>query len=40
MTLTLSDMSARATLKDKTDEQLYGIIRDRKDKMPVEGTRL
>jgi mono/diheme cytochrome c family protein len=40
MKLTLSDMSARATLKDKTDEQLYGIIRDGKDKMPAERTRM
>lgn len=40
MKLTLSDMSDPATLKDKTDEQLYGTIRDGKDKMPAEGNRM
>ena len=40
MKLTLSDMSTPATLKDKTDEELYGIIRDGKDKMPAEGNRM
>ena len=40
MKLTLSDLSDPATLKDKTDEQLYGTIRDGKDKMPAEGTRM
>ena len=40
MKLTLSDMSDPATLKDKTDAQLYGIIRDGKDKMPAEGNRM
>jgi mono/diheme cytochrome c family protein len=40
MKLTLSDMSAPATLKDKTDAQLYGTIRDGKDKMPAEGDRM
>src|SRR5579859_279315 len=32
MKLTLSDLSDPATLKDKTDAQLYGTIRDGKDK--------
>jgi len=40
MKLTLSDMSDPATLKDKTDAQLYGTIRDGKDKMPAEGDRM
>jgi mono/diheme cytochrome c family protein len=40
MNLTLSDMSDPATLKDKTDAQLYGIIRDGKGKMPAEGNRM
>ena len=40
MNLTLSDMTDPATLKDKTDEQLYGTIRDGKDKMPAEGDRM
>ena len=40
MKLTLSDISDPATLKDKTDEQLYGTIRDGKDKMPAEGNRM
>ena len=38
--LTLSDISDPATLKDKTDAQLYGIIRDGKDKMPAEVDRM
>ena len=40
MRLTLSDMSEPATLKEKTDAQLYGTIRDGKDKMPAEGDRM
>ncbi|MGB9205261.1 MAG: cytochrome c [Terriglobales bacterium] len=40
MKLTLSDMSDPATLKDRTDAQLYGTIRDGKDKMPAEGNRM
>ncbi len=40
MNLTLSDISDPATLKEKTDAQLYGIIRDGKDKMPAEGDRM
>jgi mono/diheme cytochrome c family protein len=40
MKLTLSDLSDPATLKDKTDAQLYGTIRDGKDKMPAEGDRM
>jgi mono/diheme cytochrome c family protein len=40
MKLTLSDMNDPATLKDKTDEQLYGTIRDGKEKMPAEGDRM
>ena len=40
MKLTLSDMSDPATLKDKTDAQLYATIRDGKDKMPAEGDRM
>ncbi len=40
MKLTLSDLSDPATLKDKTDAQLYGTIRDGKDKMPAEGNRM
>lgn len=40
MKLTLSDISDPATLKDKTDAQLYGTIRDGKDKMPAEGDRM
>ena len=40
MKLNLSDMSDPATLKDKTDAQLYGTIRDGKDKMPAEGDRM
>jgi mono/diheme cytochrome c family protein len=40
MNLTLSDLSDPATLKDKTDAQLYGTIRDGKDKMPAEGDRM
>ena len=40
MKLKLGDMSDPATLKDKTDEQLYGTIRDGKDKMPAEGDRM
>jgi mono/diheme cytochrome c family protein len=40
MKLTLSDMSDPATLKDKTDAELYGTIRDGKDKMPAEGDRM
>jgi cytochrome c5 len=39
MKLTLGDMSDPATLKDKIDEQLYGTIRDGKEKMPAEGDR-
>jgi mono/diheme cytochrome c family protein len=40
MKLTLSDLSDPATLKDKTDAQLYGTISDGKDKMPAEGNRM
>jgi mono/diheme cytochrome c family protein len=40
MNLTLSDLSDPATLKGKTDAQLYGTIRDGKDKMPAEGDRM
>jgi mono/diheme cytochrome c family protein len=40
MKLTLGDMGDPATLKEKTDAELYGIIRDGKDKMPAEGDRM
>ena len=38
--LILRYLSDPATLKDKTDAQLYGTIRDGKDKMPAEGDRM
>jgi mono/diheme cytochrome c family protein len=40
MKLTLSDMRDPAALKDMTDAQIYGTIRDGKDKMPAEGSRM
>jgi len=39
MKLTLSNLSDPATLKDKTDAQLFLLIRDGKGQMPAEGDR-
>jgi mono/diheme cytochrome c family protein len=39
MKLTLSNLSDPTTLKDKTDSQLFVLIRDGKGQMPSEGDR-
>ena len=39
MKLTLNDLTNPATLKDKTDAQLFALIRDGKGQMPAEGDR-
>jgi mono/diheme cytochrome c family protein len=39
MKLTLTNLTNPATLKDKTDAQLFALIRDGKGQMPAEGDR-
>jgi mono/diheme cytochrome c family protein len=39
MKLTMTDLTDPAVLKDKTDNDLFTLIRDGKGQMPAEGDR-